>query len=265
MSRLNVVSMLTVLLTVVFGAGLSLQAQPLGGFAPSDDYEVAIDGTAAPGADVFFSQAAGAFLVVSRDLSSPVLVQPRSQSASGVPVMSLAKTPTGGINILDGAALVPLGAMTIDGDGASFSIDGVRVSLRQRPDLVGWKEAADIAAYKETYATLAAAYQPQAKVIEDLRARTDDVRVVVFFGSWCPFCQQKVPLVMKVADALEGSSVNVDFYGLAKSFSGDAQARKYNIRSVPTGVVFVGGKEVGRLQSDAWNSPETSLNRLLRR
>jgi thiol-disulfide isomerase/thioredoxin len=72
-----------------------------------------------------------------------------------------------------------------------------------------------------------------------------------------------VPRIMKVAEQTEGSKIDFQFYGLARQFSGDAEAKKYGIKSVPTGVIFVDGKEVGRLSGNDWASPETAIRELI--
>ncbi|MEE2775386.1 MAG: thioredoxin family protein [Acidobacteriota bacterium] len=251
----------------ILGVGAApAAAQPLTGFVKSSDYMVQIDGSAASDADVYWSQSARSFLVVAKSLSTPVIVQPANQLVRGVPIMKLAGRGDGSIDILADAAFVAVGPLSVGAEGASFTLDGFRVTMAQKPPLLGWQDSAGIAAYNATYADRSAAYAPQSAVMSDLRTQGADVRLLVFFGSWCPFCQQKVPLAMKVAEGLAGSKVDVDFYGLARSnFSQDAQARKYKIKSVPTGVVLVDGKEVGRISSDGWVAPEATLNRILNR
>jgi thiol-disulfide isomerase/thioredoxin len=89
------------------------------------------------------------------------------------------------------------------------------------------------------------------------------VKITVFFGSWCPHCQQKVPIAMRLARELAGSKVKFDFYGLPHGFSNDAQAQRYGVKAVPTGIVYVNGKEVGRISGDGWESPEATLRNLV--
>ncbi|MDX1384480.1 MAG: hypothetical protein R3190_12590, partial [Thermoanaerobaculia bacterium] len=190
-----------------FLASAPLCGQGLSGFVESHDYVVEVDGSTAADATVYWSQGARSFLVVAKSLSTPVLVQPASQQARGVPIMKLASRGNGSVDILADASFVSLGPLSVSADGASFSLDGRTVTLAQKPPLLGWQDPASIAAYNQTYATRAAAYQPQTRVMDDLRRQGSDVRLLVFFGSWCPFCQQKVPLAMKVAEGLEGSKV----------------------------------------------------------
>lgn len=237
-------------------------AQDLRGFTKSDDYVMQLD-EASGGGDVYWSQTAGAFLLISRGLSTPVLIKPGQELALAVPVIRLARNSSGAIDILSGEDLAPIAPFEVGEDGVVFGMEGHRVRMMKKPPLLGWQESSDIEAYASMYSERAAAYHPQEAVIADLRSHASDVRVIVFFGSWCPFCQQRVPLAIRVAHELEGSGVDFDFYGLEHGFADDRVAAQYGVKSVPTGIVLVAGKEVGRLQGDAWASPEASLNRIL--
>ncbi|HVR31056.1 MAG TPA: thioredoxin family protein [Thermoanaerobaculia bacterium] len=254
---------LTAMLALV--GAVPLAAQNLSGFTPSEDYMVEIDGQPAPTAHVYWSQSARAFLIVAKELPAPLLVEPVSRQVRSVPLVKLASRSDGSVGILEGAALTPKAVIDTSQGPASFSVDGRMIKLVEKPALVGWQTLDSLGSYSAKYAERAAAYEPKAGVVNDLRARGEDVRLTVFFGSWCPFCQQKVPLAMKLARELVGSNVKIDFYGLPRLFSGDAQAKRYGIKSVPTGVVFVGGKEVGRISADGWASPETTLDQIVSR
>ncbi|NJL30113.1 MAG: thioredoxin family protein [Thermoanaerobaculia bacterium] len=97
-----------------------------------------------------------------------------------------------------------------------------------------------------------------------LRAEQRDVKVRVYFGSWCPFCKDHVPLLLRVVEELKGSKIRFEFYGLPRPFSGDAEATRDKVNGVPTGIVYVDGKEVGRLSTRGWQVPEVTLTELLR-
>ena len=69
--------------------------------------------------------------------------------------------------------------------------------------------------------------------------------------------------IMAVADRLEGSKITFDFYGLPPGISGDPEAGRMGIQAVPTGVVFIDGKEAGRISGNGWRVPELAINNLL--
>ena len=43
----------------------------------------------------------------------------------------------------------------------------------------------------------------------------------------------------------------------------DPEVKKLNVKGVPTGIVYVEGKEIGRITNDAWDAPEIQLNKLV--
>ena len=143
--------------------------------------------------------------------------------------------------------------------------DGKPVELKQKPHLLGDQDLAGMKAYSRDYARLAEAYKPSAPILDRLRAEGRDVRIEVYFGSWCPACQQMVPRIMRVADELAGSNIRVDFYGLPQgdAFSRDPKAKALNITGVPTAVVFVDDRESGRILTSGWKIPELKINSIL--
>ena len=239
-------------------------AQTLSGFTASSDYTLQIDGQPASNAKIYWSQPSRMFLIVLKDQPTPLLIEPMTRQVKSVPLMKIATRPDGTVSILEGAVMTPRGVMGTTPEGvATFAVDGKAYSLQEKPPLLGWQTAEAISAYNSLYTTRADAYQPQAAAIAELKKQSADVKVTVYFGSWCPFCQQKVPMVMRLARELAGSKVKFDFYGLPHGFGNDAQAQRFNVKQVPTGIVFKNGKEIGRINADGWASPEATLKSLV--
>jgi thiol-disulfide isomerase/thioredoxin len=250
------------LLVVAMAAPLS--AQTISGFSASSDYVLEMDGAPAPNAKIYWSPSARMFLIVLKDQPAPLLVEPMSRQVKSVPLVKLATRPDGTVGILEGAVMAPKGALETTPDGiATFRVDGHSYKLQEKPPLLGWQTPDSIAAYNSLYTTRANAYQPQAAALAELKKQSADIKLTIFFGSWCPFCQQKVPMAMRLARELAGSKVKIDFYGLPHGFSNDPQAQRHGVKSVPTGIVFVNGKEVGRISADGWAVPETTLRNLV--
>jgi hypothetical protein len=74
--------------------------------------------------------------------------------------------------------------------------------------------------------------------------------------------QRHVPLMVKVAEQLQGSSVH-RLPGLPQGWGQHPVAGPLQIRAVPTAVVSIGGKEVGRITGEKWKSPEVALKEIL--
>lgn len=245
-------------------ASAPVAAQTLSGFTVSSDYTLEIDGQPAQNARIYWSQPSRMFLIVLKDQPTPLLVEPMTRQVKSVPLMKIATRPDGTVSILEGAVMTPRGSMATTPEGvATFAVDGKAYRLQEKPPLLGWQTPEAISAYNSQYTTRADAYQPQAAAIAELKKQGSDVKVTVFFGSWCPFCQQKVPMMMRLARELAGSKVKVDFYGLPHGFSNDAQAQRFNVKQVPTGIVFKNGKEIGRINADGWAVPEATLKNLV--
>lgn len=230
------------------------------------DYVVRIDGSEVR-AEVWQSRVAGEMLILSDELPSPVRLVLREARAETVQFMKVDRQADGGLNLLPNAGDRALGTFTVapGGEGVEFRIDGRTVELRQKPPLLGDRELAEMKAYSRDYVRLAEQYTPSAAFIERLRSEDRPVRVEVYFGSWCPFCQEMVPRMMRVAEELSGSTIDFDFYGLPQgpAFEKDPKVARLDIHGVPTGVVYIDGREVGRIQANGWKIPELSLNGLL--
>lgn len=238
-------------------------AAPMRGFTPTGDYVLALDGEADASAQVYVLGQGTAYLVLSDRLSSPVLLEPRVGVARSLSVLKVARQPNGTIDLLPQPAIADLGRFTIDLEGVSFAVDGHAAQLRTKPPYLGSAGIEDLLAYSADYQRDAAAYVCSEPILRDLRAREQTVQVRVFFGSWCPYCQQVIPRILKVAQELAGSRISLEFYGLPRNLTSDAEAGRYDISGVPTGVVLLGGREVGRIGGGDWKIPELAIKNAL--
>lgn len=67
--------------------------------------------------------------------------------------------------------------------------------------------------------------------------------VVDFWAGWCMPCKMFAPVLEELSDELDGK---VDFYKLNIDEFGDI-AQKYAITSIPTLIIFKGGKPVDKM------------------
>lgn len=261
-------SRIVALVAAVFVSIVAVEAQVpvdnvLRDFEPMGDYVLVINGQQAPKATIYQSQRAASFLIRAPQLAEPILVSPRTGSVESVSIMSLAQQPSGIVDILADAQTTPRGSFRLDGEEVIFSLDGKELRLRPNPPLTGFHDRQDLLEHNPAYGFKASGYSPDPATVKALKGTGKDVKVRVFFGSWCPTCSRYVPLVLKVDEALEGA-VDFSYYGLPKSnFQNDPEAKKANVTGVPTIIVYVGGKEVGRLGSQDWGTPEQAIQNLI--
>ncbi len=253
-------------LLVALALPLPAAAQPaMEGFVSIDKFIFLVAGEESRDAEIYQSQAAGAFLVIAPEFESPILVQARAATVSTVNLMKVDKQADGRVRLLEGASLAALGRFSIAGDGIEFEVDGTPVELRNKPWLLGAQDLEGMRAYSADYRRGAAAYEVSGPVVDSLKSESRSVEVKVFFGTWCPHCQQVLPRVLRVAEELVGSQVELSFYGLPQGagFTNDALVQRFDIDAVPTGVVLVDGEEVGRISGSGWKIPEQTIQNLL--
>ncbi len=256
--------LLAAALFAVSAAPLAAQGVPsdsvLQGFQPNGDLVFVLDGKTLHNAEVYRSDRAVAYLVMSHELASPIMVSPRSQMVESVNLMKVVKKADGSIDILADAVLEQIGPFRLDGKKVIWRMtDGREAKLEERPWLLGRQAGAAVKEHNPEYAHKASLYAPSASHVAALRALGKDVEVTTYFGSWCPHCKEIVPRILRVADELQGSKIRFEYYGLPSPMSDDPEADRAKVHGVPTVVVFVGGKETARLVGNDLNAPEVGL------
>lgn len=234
-------------------------------FAPSGDWSLFVDGKAAPKASLYYAKLAQALLIRSAEFPSPVLIDIAGRTVATVDLMKVSLRPDGAVDLLADAVLAPAGSLTAGANGgAAFEVGGKRAELRAAPHVLGPRTGAELLAYDAYYRWLAGRFQPDPAAIARLRGETRDVRVLTFFGSWCPHCKEHVPLLLRTEQEVGRGRVRFDFHGLPRAgMSAEPEAKKWGITGVPTTVVLVDGREVGRIPNDGWSHPDQTLVKLL--
>jgi thiol-disulfide isomerase/thioredoxin len=238
---------------------------PIGDFQKTADFVLEIDGKPAPDARIYNHETPPYVLIAAAALPAPVLLNLRATSAETLDPAKVTQTPDGKANLAAEAVAKAQGPYQMDNtENVRFSVDGKPVLLKPRPPLLGTQKVTDLEAYSPLYDKGAAAYKPDPAVIAELKKQPQLVLLKVYFGSWCPHCKQEVPKLVRVEKELAGSSIHIEYYGLPPGFGKDPEAQRVKVEAVPTGIVYVGGREVGRLATSSWASPETSLRDIVK-
>ena len=233
-------------------------------FEPSGDWLLRIDGQDKPKARIYYSKVARAILIRSADFPSPVLVDVPGRTVQTLDLMKVAERTDGSIDVLADAALEPSGALALAGKEASFSVAGRKATLAEAPNQVGDRTGAQLLESSAWYRYSAAKYAADSNTLGRLRAEKRDVRLLTFFGTWCPHCKEHLPHLLRVEQLLEGAGIEFDYYGLPPTRVADEpEAKKFGITGVPIGVVMVDGREVGRISGSGWYAPERTLAQVL--
>ena len=234
-------------------------------FEISGDFALTIDGKEQPKAELYFSESARAFLLIAPEFPSPLLVSAPTQSVDSLDLMKVAKQPSGTIDLLADAVLEPAGKYKVDGPNIEFSYAGKKLRVSPRPHLLGKHTGAELLAYNPSYQRKARNYNPDAGILKRLKAEKEPVRILTFFGSWCPHCSTHVPLLLKVEQGLAGGKFQFEYLGMPKgpAFGEVPEGKQYKVTGVPTAILFRGDREIGRIPNSGWSNPEVALDLLL--
>jgi thiol-disulfide isomerase/thioredoxin len=246
------------------GGAFGQVADGIVGFTPIGDYMLAIDGVDEESAQIFGAQHARALVVLSSELPSPVLIDLSTAQVSGLHLMKVARRANGSLDLLPEPVAGSHGTFGVSGDQIQFDVEGHAVVVKPKPVLTGLRRGEELVEYDPGYGVKRDSYQVTPALVDQLRQQTDDVRVRIYFGTWCPACSEMVPRAMRIDDELQGSRIRFEYYGLPRSIVDDAEARAMNISGVPTGIVYRGDREVGRISGNKWRSPEQALLEILR-
>jgi thiol-disulfide isomerase/thioredoxin len=137
-------------------------------------------------------------------------------------------------------------------------------SFAAEQDLVGPVSREAILARSPAWQDLVAAYQPKPEALDKLRGLGREVRIEVFFGSWCPDSMAHVSAYLKILDLVDSPFLQTAYFGVPEAK--DKRAPYFNgrrIAKLPTFIVIVDGREAGRIVETPKKSVEEDLVRIL--
>jgi thiol-disulfide isomerase/thioredoxin len=151
-----------------------------------------------------------------------------------------------------------------DGSGLIVDRDGLTMTLKESPPLLGDRTLDELVGSLPEYRRNAARYTPDPAALEQLRRMKQPTELLIFFGSWCPHCEQAVPRLVRVLEDVQGAPIAATFHGVPHDDSGrDSMTEDLRITGLPTLIVRRDGHEVARMEGEQWVAPEKSLATLL--
>ncbi|HLK11155.1 MAG TPA: thioredoxin family protein [Candidatus Binatia bacterium] len=147
-----------------------------------------------------------------------------------------------------------------DGPNLVLDRDGLTMTLKEGPPVLGDRQLDELIQALPEYRRGAARYAPDPAALEKLRRTKQPTELLVFFGSWCPHCEQAVPRLVRVLEEIRGAPITVTFHGVPHDDWGDDPLTEtLHIVGLPTAIVRRDGKEIARMEGEQWAAPEKSL------
>ena len=101
-------------------------------FVKTDDYVLVLEGSDVPKAEIYHSHSV-TFLVLSPQLPAAVVLKLRTTSVETIAGEMVFRGDDGSIILSSDAVFHPEGAFEVDGEGISFTVQGVQLRLRSSP------------------------------------------------------------------------------------------------------------------------------------
>jgi len=131
-------------------------------------------------------------------------------------------------------------------------------------ELVGPADRDAILARCPAWEGVAAAYQPDPASIEKLRGLSREVRIEVYFGSWCSDSEAHVSAFFKVLDLAETPLLRPVYTAVPEAKDKrEPYCRERRIEKLPTFVVLADGIEAGRIVETPDKTIEADLVKIL--
>jgi thiol-disulfide isomerase/thioredoxin len=237
----------------------------LHGFQPTGDSILLVNGNPVPSAEIYKKDQPPAILILTSALPSPVLMVPGAGNVETVNLMKVAKQKDGTVDLLADAVLAPVGPFQLEGSNPTFTYQGKKVTLAPRPAFKGLHKGSELLANIPGYVQSSQGYKPNPAAIAALKADRKPVTVHVVFGSWCPHCRQLVPLMLRVENEVRNPNIKFEYYGIDVPPDGwkDPEVQRLGVKAIPTAIVYVNGVQAGRIESEAWSSPDVALSKVI--
>ena len=106
-------------------------------------------------------------------------------------------------------------------------------------------------------------YKPDPDTVQAIAACGKEIELEIYFGSWCPHCQQVLPRLFKCLRLADNPKLQVRMIGLPRGFGSEPEVRARKVTGVPTVIVMDEGVELGRFSGTGDTPIEKSLADLL--
>ncbi len=151
-----------------------------------------------------------------------------------------------------------------------FAVIVVLLSLALIPcfaageDLVGPASREAILEHVPAWQDLVAAYQPKPEALDKLRGLGREIRIEVYFGSWCSDSMAHVSAFFKILDLVDTPLLQPAYFGVPEAKDKRAPYTEgKDIVKLPTFIIIVDGREAGRIVETPRKTVEEDLVTIL--
>lgn len=147
--------------------------------------------------------------------------------------------------------------------GLRFDLAGLALRIIPTPPLLGDVTYDAFLSLCPEFLDREQAYEPRPEKVKAISAGGDDIKLEVFFGSWCPHCQEVLPRLIKSLRQVGNPKLQVRMIGLPRAFTEDPAVKARGVRGVPTVIVYRKDVELGRFSGTETTPVEETLARLV--
>jgi hypothetical protein len=109
-------------------------------------------------------------------------------------------------------------------------------------------------------------YAPEENAVVYLRKALPSYTIVVLMGTWCDDSQNLIPKLAKVLQVTKFPMDHLAMWGVDRAKeTGGIEHRTFQLKKVPTIIVFRGNKEMGRIVESVNRSVEIDLTQILQK
>lgn len=109
-------------------------------------------------------------------------------------------------------------------------------------------------------------YEPDANAVTYLTKALRPYTLIVLMGTWCDDSQNLIPKLAKVLQAAKFPMQQMAMWGVDRAKqTGGIENKTFELKKVPTIIVFKGNREVGRIVESVNRSVEIDLAQILQK
>ncbi len=137
--------------------------------------------------------------------------------------------------------------------------------LAHQQDLAGPTDREAILALRPSWQDVVASYQPDPGALAKLQGLGREVRIEVFFGTWCSDSMAHVSALFKILDMADTPLLQPRYIAIPEDKAKRASyfEDRTDIAKLPTFIIMVDGREAGRIVETPQKSVEADLVKIL--